>query len=157
MEQMNVEYDKRGEPGRDLVIQRLLEVLIVKLDRLKRAQFEKQASSFGSSYDTFQRFSMALENHLHDLHDVSGYANLLGTSARNLSQTVKGFLGEPASRVIQERLVIEAKRYLRYTGLSIKEISFELGFSDPSYFSRMFRKIEGVAPGAFRSAVRESA
>ena len=57
-----------------------------------------------------------------------------------------GLLGRSAARVIQDRLMIEARRDLVYTAMSISQISFRLGFSDPAYFSRFFAKRAGVSP-----------
>ena len=63
-------------------------------------------------------------------------------------------LGRSAARVIQDRLMIEARRDLVYTSMSISRISFRLGFADPAYFSRYFLRETGKTPRAFRLAER---
>lgn len=155
MAQLQREFDKDNEYGRDIILQRILEVLIIKLEQLKRRQFATQFNVDHAAYLIFQQFNFELENHFNTIHDVTSYAARLNISSRKLSEILKLFLGKPASRVIQERLVVEAKRYLRYTGKSVKEIGFELGFSDSSYFSKVFKKVAGKAPQAFRSDVQK--
>lgn len=68
---------------------------------------------------------------------------------------MKAFVGKPASRVIQQHLNVEAKRILRYSGKGVKEISLELGFANPSYFSKVFKKLVGKSPNGFRDEVQK--
>ena len=123
----------------------------MKLEQLKRSQFSRQFHVGHESYLIFQKFNFELEKHFKTIHSVSSYAERLSISSRKLSEVLKLFVGKSASRVIQERLVVEAKRRLSYTGESVKEIGFELGFNDPSYFGKVFKRVEGKAPQAFRS------
>ncbi len=155
MAQLQNEHEKENEYGKDTILQRLVEVLIIKLEQLKRRQFTQQFNVDHAAYLIFQQFNFELENHFNAVHDVSSYAERLNISSRKLSEILKLFVGKPASRVIQERLIVEAKRYLRYTGKSVKEIGFELGFSDPSYFSKVFKKVDGKAPRTFRADVQK--
>jgi AraC family transcriptional activator of pobA len=60
-----------------------------------------------------------------------------------------------ALELIHERLLLEAKRNLIYTSTSISELSYAIGFSDPAYFTRFFKKATGEAPKAFRKRVEE--
>ena len=58
--------------------------------------------------------------------------------------------GFPISYWIHQQVVLEAKRLLYYTNMDVKEIAFSLGYEDPTYFSRLFSKVTGISPGAFR-------
>ena len=155
MEQIQNEYDNEREYAKAEILQRLVEVLIIKLERLKQRQYTRQFNTDRAAYQLFQQFNIDLENYFNSEHDVSSYAERLNISTRKLSETLKLFVGKPASRVIQERLVVEAKRYLRYTGKGVKETGFELGFSDPSYFSKVFKKVEGKTPKTFRAELQK--
>ena len=84
-------------------------------------------------------------------HDpLVAYAGALGISVPHLSRSCRELLGRSAARVIQDRLMIEARRDLVYTAMSISQISFRLGFTDPAYFSRFFARRAGVSPSDYR-------
>ncbi len=61
----------------------------------------------------------------------------------------------PASEIIIDRLILEAKRLLIYSDLNNKEVAYELNYEDPSYFARIFRRKTGLTPSAFRKQTRE--
>ena len=68
---------------------------------------------------------------------------------------VKLILGQPPSKIIHQRILIEAKRLLAYTGLTSAEISYTLGFKDNAYFSRFFKRESNHTPLQFRHHIRE--
>jgi len=80
---------------------------------------------------------------------------MLNISAGHLSEVVKDQSGKSAITHIHERLVLEAKRLLFHTENSIKEVAFQLGFEDASYFNRFFKRITGNTPLDYRSSNRE--
>jgi len=67
-----------------------------------------------------------------------------------LNEIVKLSLGKTASEAIEERRILEAKRLIKFSGLSIKEIAFELGYEEHSYFTKVFKKITGCTPTEFK-------
>jgi len=155
MEQIQKEYDGENKPGKTEVLQRLIEVLIIKLVHLKQMQFTNQFNADLASYQLFQQFNAHLDNHFKSDHDVASYAERLNVSPRKLSENLKLFVGKPPSRIILERIIVEAKRYLRFSGMSVKETGFALGFNDPSYFSKVFKKVEGKTPKAFKDEMQK--
>ncbi len=144
------EYEKEDEFGKFGIIRHLLEALILKLDQLKKRQFTRQYNTNSPTYLIFQRFNFELEKYFKTDHDVASYSARLNISHRKLSDVLKLFVGKSTLEVIQERIVTEAKRSLMYSGQTIQEIAFELGFEDPFYFSKVFKKVTGQAPKAFR-------
>lgn len=94
---------------------------------------------------------------LHDLIDQnyttlkrpSAYADLLNITTKHLNKMVKTTSGKTTSDLINERLLLEAKRLLTYGELTVQEIAYELGFEDASYFSRFFKKKTGESPSNF--------
>lgn len=98
-----------------------------------------------------RRFIERVEARFQEQEPLSEHARALGVSVPHLSRSCRELLGRSAAHVIQDRLMIEARRDLVYTAMSISQISFRLGFSDPAYFSRFFAKRAGVSPSDYRA------
>ena len=102
------------------------------------------------------RFKDLLYQHIRQKHLASDYATLLHLTPNHLNKVVKEITGKPVSKWIEETLMIEAKVLLFQTNLSINQVAAELGIFDASYFSRFFRKNEGVTPVFFRKMIEKS-
>lgn len=87
-----------------------------------------------------------------DWHKVKEYAAEIHISPKHLSQTVKNLTGKVAKEHIQDRILLEAKRLLLHTDLSVKEIAYELGFEEALHFSGFFKKQTDQSPSAFRES-----
>lgn len=96
------------------------------------------------------KFSLLIERHFKEEKLVTFYASKLNISANYLNILCRKHLGVSATQLIQQRVLLEAKRLLRSTQLSIKEIAFELGFVDHAYFSNFFKSQTALTPTAFR-------
>jgi AraC-like DNA-binding protein len=105
-----------------------------------------------SPYDQslFSDFSRLLEANFHCGHSLPFYAHQLKVSERKLNQVVRQLAGKTAFSFLQDRLLLEAKRQLLFSSSEIKTIAIETGFDDPYYFSRFFKKKEGISPEQFR-------
>jgi len=130
-----------------------LSVLLTYLSRLYTEQFESEPASVDKNL--LKRFQEAIESHFPAMHQVSEYASVLNMSAGHLSEVVKAQSGRPAITHIHERLVLEARRMLFHTQRSLKDITYDLGFSDVSYFIRFFKRETGQTPAAYRMSIRE--
>ncbi|MGN6510662.1 MAG: helix-turn-helix domain-containing protein [Chitinophaga sp.] len=102
-----------------------------------------------------KQFLELLEKHYKDEATVEFYAGKLHVTPQYLNIVCKKETGITAGTCIRQRLLLEAKRLLTLTGQDVKEISFELGFSDTSYFSRFFRRYTGQTPVAFRQHIQK--
>lgn len=109
------------------------------------------------SEDTFSRFDKVakafrklLEENYVTLKRPGQYADLLHISTPYLNECIKGSTGNSVSCLIQERIILEAKRLLYHTDKSVKEIAFELGYADYPYFTRLFSKVTGISAITFR-------
>ncbi|MCC5946769.1 MAG: helix-turn-helix domain-containing protein [Bernardetiaceae bacterium] len=100
-----------------------------------------------------RKFKNLIEKHYQKLHKVSDYAELLHLSSNYLNEVVKSETGKSAKKIIQNRLLIEAKRQALYSELSSKEIAFMLGFEDPAHFSKFFKKHQGESFSSFRQGI----
>jgi AraC-like DNA-binding protein len=102
----------------------------------------------------FGWFRDEIEEHFRSRHRVSQYAARLGYSTRTLNRLARQNAGVSAKQLIDERVVLEAKRQLSHADASVAEIAEQLGFDDASNFSTWFRRNAGTTPGAFRAGTR---
>lgn len=100
---------------------------------------------------TFVRFRQMLEHHYRQIHTVKEYANCLNVSTKTLTNCVYESSHNTPLKIINERIILEAKRQLLHSDLKIKEIAFYLGFEDPSYFVKFFKRQTGYLPAEFRN------
>mgnify|MGYP002041108330 FL=1 len=78
------------------------------------------------------------------------YASSLGVTEARLNDVCRRIADLPSKRLVHERVMQESKRLLLFTGSSINEICYQLGFKDPAYFSRFFQRYAKTAPGEYR-------
>ena len=98
-----------------------------------------------------QHLQTLLQKHLRDRWTLGQYAAAIGLSERHLSRICQKTTGRPASALIEDALMREACRLLAYTRAPISQIGYLLGFDDPSYFSRAFRRVIGRSPAQYRA------
>jgi AraC family transcriptional activator of pobA len=102
------------------------------------------------------RLRERIETHLRSGLSVAQYAKALNVTPARLRAACMEVTGKTPMRVLEERLVLEAKRNLTYTNMTVAQIAYYLGFTDPAYFSRFFSKLAGESPAAFRRRVAAS-
>lgn len=96
------------------------------------------------------RFRALAEAHFHEQWNVSRYARQLGLTTTRLNRLCRAQCGLTASQVLQKRLALEARRRLIYVDVPIARLAAELGFRDPAYFCRFFKRHAGASPRTFR-------
>ncbi|NND04489.1 MAG: AraC family transcriptional regulator [Acidimicrobiia bacterium] len=107
--------------------------------------------------DIYVAYRNAIETDLGHRHDVIHYARQLGYSARTISRACERATGQTAKQVLSERLVLEAKRLLVHTDNSAASVSAQLGFSEPTNFTKFFVRNTSQTPSEFRQLYRHSA
>jgi|SRR5690606_4902899 len=103
-----------------------------------------------SDHELFRDFGRLVEIHFREKHTVADYADLLHVSPKTLSNKFHKLQLDNPNDVIKNRIMLEAKRLLYYTDLSVKEIAFQLGYEDAAYFNRLFAQKNGISPAIFR-------
>ena len=103
-----------------------------------------------------RQFKKSLADQYKTVKSPAQYAEGLNVSLSYLNEAVKATTGFSVTYWIQQQIVLEAKRLLYYSQLTVKEVAFSLGYEDHTYFSRLFAKVVGCSPGQFRSRSRES-
>jgi len=116
----------------------------------KKAEKYFQSTKIHQTNPKLSDFSKLIDIHYKDEKSVVFYASLLNISSNYLNILCKKNLQISATRLIQERVILEAKRLLQSTELTIKEIAYDLGFVDHAYFSNFFKNQTGITPTQFR-------
>jgi AraC family transcriptional activator of pobA len=147
--------DESKQPGewQQRMLGAYLTVLLTYLSRLYTAQYKPEETSVDKIL--LKRFQEKINEFYQQYHEVGDYAAMLHMSAGHLSDVVKIQSGRPAIKHIHDRLVMEARRLLFHTSNSLKDIAFELGFTDASYFNRFFKRETGVTPAGYRDTIRK--
>lgn len=137
------------QTGRAMMLDALLRGLIVLLRRRMAVPSERDA---GRSHRrrVFTRFRDLVDRHYKDRWRIGAYAAAVGVSESKLNRVCDHFAGKSAFEVVQDRLLLEARRHLIYTAAPVAEITYDLGFNDPAYFCRYFKARTGTSPRAFR-------
>lgn len=131
-----------------IIINGLLLVLLNRIERLMIKTHRNVTDSF--NVQTHKKFKRLIEQYYTKEHDLLFYADRLNISANYLNKIVKNLTGKTAGAMIRDRGLVEAKRMLVYCNFPVGEISEQLGFMDFSYFSRQFKKHEGLSPTEYR-------
>ncbi len=145
-----VEEYNTQQQGRELMLQSLVSALLVWVGRRSLALEHAEAQSPDRGREHLQRFTRLLESHFREHRPIEHYASELGISAAHLNALCRRLAGQSALQLINQRLFLEAKRCLVYTAMTVNQVSDSLGFSEPAYFSRFFKRGSGLTPKAFR-------
>jgi len=113
-------------------------------------------SSLNANLSKFIEFKLVVETHLTDQPSVNTIAEKLALTTNSLYRIVKEYSGVSPKDFFTNRLMIEAQRKLHYSHLSVKELAYELGFNDPAYFSRLFKKSTGKSISEFLEGQQDS-
>ncbi|MEX3021746.1 helix-turn-helix domain-containing protein [Kluyvera sp. STS39-E] len=139
---------------RNMMLHSQLSALMVWLNRQAAPQVQV-SDKVERKRSAVRRFNQLVENHYREHFPLARYASLIGMSGVHLNTLCREFHGCSALGVLHQRLLLEAKRSLLYTSMTVSQISDYLGFSDATYFSRFFRRATGLSPRDFRDRPSE--
>lgn len=143
------ELQRQEEGFEALVCFKITELLFLIYRRIPRSIRQR------SKQDEYTNLFLKLvEENFSKQHQVEFYAQKLGITTKALSMRLSRSLDFPPRTIIHNRCLLEAKRLLGYSTKSINQISYLLGFDDPNYFTRFFRKSVGMTPLAFRKKIK---
>ena len=149
---LQAEYNGH-QPAREMLMHSLVSVIMVWVSR--QAIVRHKASQRPQRQREYLNGFIQLVEETYRQHvKVEDLAHRLGISVSHLNGTCRELAGQPALQIMHERQLLEAKRLLTYTSMTIYEMSELLGFSDPTNFTRLFRRRVGISPKAFRDRLK---
>ncbi len=137
------------QTGRSLMMGALIRILLL---QVRRKMILPHTRDNRKNYrrTVFVRFRELVDEHYKTKLSVPQYAAQMGITESRLNRVCQSFTGKSAFEVIQDRLLLEAQRFLIYTKAPIAEIAYDLGYHDPAYFCRVFKKQTNQTPKQFR-------
>jgi AraC family transcriptional regulator, transcriptional activator of pobA len=148
LDQMAHEFQSR-EIGRNAMFEWLFHALLMAIRRQGETGGETADARTGGR-NIFSEACRLIEDHYREHMTVAAYAALLEMSQTRLNRLCHRFAGKTFLDLLHHRLTLEAQRHLIYTSATIEMVAYELGFGDPAYFCRFFRRRTGMTPSEFR-------
>ncbi|WP_350293820.1 AraC family transcriptional regulator [uncultured Croceitalea sp.] len=145
------ELSNRARFGFEDSIRFLLKCFLINLERVHQKRDTKTANRNDSYTLQLYQFKEMVEANYKNGLTINEYADLMHISSKTLNTITKTVVNKSPSLLIAERIILEAKRLLKFTSLQIGEIAYKLGFEDPSYFIKYFKRHVKVAPLVFRN------
>lgn len=134
-------------------LKHLLKLFLISIQRLGKRNNYKNPSFNNQKNITLLKFRQALELNFKNIHTVKEYAYLLNISTKTLTNHITEIALKTPLEIINDRIILEAKRLLSHSSLNINEIGFQLGYEDPSYFVKFFKRQTKKSPSDFRKVI----
>ena len=125
----------------------LLAVLLLRL----HGEHTQKAQVPGARDALVQRYRALVEQHFREHRDLPFYAHALGVTPDHLSRSCRNVMRQSAQQLLHERLMLEARRLLAYTPMTVLEVAAAIGYQDPAYFSKFFARATGHSPSQYRA------
>lgn len=139
------------QPAREVLLHALVGAALVWVGRQAlKGRADSQVPGRSQAY--LSQFMQRVERDFRQHGSVEAMAHGIGISVAHLNSLCRELAGQSALQIIHQRQLLEAKRCLIYTNMTVSQLADTLGFADPAYFSRFFRRLTGMSPKAFRQA-----
>lgn len=138
----------QSAPARNLLLQSLIGMIAVWLGRQVLGRQAAERPARGEQH--LAAFNRLVEQHFREQLSVEEYARRLGITTAHLNSMTRRYAGQSAQALVHQRQLLEAKRLLVYSSMTLSQIADALQFSEPAYFSRFFKRLTGLTPSAFR-------
>lgn len=143
------EYQNKKD-GFEEAIKANLDIFFIELSRQRINKKDTVVGIHAYQQERLDHFLDLLEGNLHSKMKVSDFARMMNMSVYQLNHMTRSGLGKIASKVINDHMILEARRQLLATSVQVSQVAYSLGFEDSSYFIRYFKKHTGYSPEAYR-------
>lgn len=150
LDKLKQEQENADKVGHEDMLRSLTRIFLIIIQRHCERHGAEVLSDRKPAHRLFVLFRKSIEQHFMEYHTVKEYADVLNVSPKTLSNSVLESAGVTPLTMINDRITLEAKRLLRYSNLITKEIADYLGYEDPSYFVKFFKRQTGFLPSSFR-------
>ena len=140
-------------PAKDFALEYLVGMLLIRLYRIPRMQVSTVKSSDNAYKLYYRRFWQLIKEHYSFKITIQEYSNELNISTAYLNRICQNVSGKSPKEIITEYFIGEAKSQLEVAEMSIADTSYQLGFEDPNYFTRLFKAKTGVTPNKYRKQI----
>jgi len=146
-----IQFEMKDEDSNtEEMLRILLKLIILKSTRIWKQQHLLSENDQQSDVQFLRKFSKLVEQHYKTHHTVADYAEMLFLTPKNLSKKIGLLSKDTPNDIIKNRIILESKRLLAHTAMTVKEIAFSLNYEDDAYFIRFFTKNTGISPLSFR-------
>ncbi|MBC8034391.1 MAG: helix-turn-helix domain-containing protein [Chitinophagaceae bacterium] len=142
-----LQIESRNPKPEIRIIENLLNAMLICLER---EELPVQENYTLKELDLMSRLRALIEENYVRHKEPDFYCAKLGYTPKRLNELARSVLGKTVYQMIQEKLLLESRAFLSSTKLSVKEIAYELGFEDPAYFCRFFKRETGTTPKVYR-------
>lgn len=149
IDEINTEQNRKDN-WTDEKIRILIKYIIIESTRIWVKQWDEESSELSEQQEFTRKFSQLVDRNYTQIHKVGDYAKMLNVTTKTLNKRITVDCGISPSCVIVNRIMLQAKRLLAYTDMSVKEIAYSLGYDDISYFNRYFKIQNRITPLEFR-------
>ncbi len=147
------EYTSHESFGKEQMLRLLLSLLLLRAERIKKTMIPREKNP--GWFKKFMGFKSLVEQHAAQTRNAKDYADMMNLSYNHLNQISKSVAGTTAKAFIDKLLVLEIKRRLAVSDISVKELTYETGFDEPTNFVKFFKKHAGLSPSKFKKTIRK--
>ncbi|MFK7787625.1 MAG: helix-turn-helix domain-containing protein, partial [Crocinitomicaceae bacterium] len=149
---LNLEYKNNRPFNKKVILESLFAILISKLEEVKQKQSTRELDD--SKIVLFKRFTSLIEEHFSAQRSAQFYARELAITYKHLNVVCKEVINKTAKNVIDDFIILQAKRSLINSEIKSSELAYKLGFDDPTNFTKYFKKKTGLTPNSFKNNVK---
>ena len=139
-----------------MIVMSYVKIFLLQVYQIRQKRTRESGVEADAGIRQFRQFKLLIEADYRLEHQPNRYAGKMNISLKHLNTVCRRFCNASAGDLIRQRILLEAKRYLFHDTLPVKELAYLLGFEDPDYFNRYFKKETGVSPGAYRKGIEKS-
>ncbi len=151
--EMHAEYNNSENFAKEEMLRLLLKLLLFKAERKRHSLIPREKNS--EWVLKFGVFRNQLEKHITDTRNANVYADRMGISYKHLNEICKSISGNTAKIFIDNYLVLEIKRQLAISDISVKELAYKSGFDEPTNFVKYFKKHTNYSPSQFKKMLKK--